>query len=71
MRFIEFADPKPYTVSVDDADTFLDHLETVWPKNDVGTEIPRKAMCKSHGADRVTQPSHRRQPSVRHLQLRT
>jgi len=37
MRFIEFADPKPYTVSVDDADDFLDQLEKIWPENDAGT----------------------------------
>ena len=71
MRFIEFANPKPHTVSVDDADDFLDHLETIWSKNDAGTKIPQKAMCNSHGADRITQPSRQQQSSVRHLQPRT
>ena len=33
MRLNNFADPKPYTVSVDDVDDFLDHLETIWPMN--------------------------------------
>jgi len=74
MRLIEFADPKPYTVSVDDARDFLNHPETIWPMNDVafipGTKRLQKTMCNS-GADRITQPSHRRRSSVLRLQPRT
>jgi hypothetical protein len=54
LRLNDFADPKPYTVAVDDADAFL-----------------RAAMCNSHGADRITQPSRRRQPLAWRSQLRT
>ena len=35
MHLNNFADPKPYTVSVDDVSDFLDQLERVWSKNDV------------------------------------
>jgi hypothetical protein len=66
----DFADPKPYTVSVDDVSDFLDQLERIWSKNDPGTKIPRKAMCDSRAADRITQPSHRRRSSGLRLQQR-
>ena len=35
MRLKDFADRKPYTVSVDDTSDFLDQLERIWSKNDV------------------------------------
>ena len=35
MRFREFADPKPYIVSPDDATDFLKQLEKIWPQEDV------------------------------------
>ena len=35
MRLSDFAEPKPYTVSVDDVSDFLDQLEGIWSRNDV------------------------------------
>lgn len=35
MRFHEFADPKPYTLSADDAANLLKQLERIWPHDDV------------------------------------
>jgi hypothetical protein len=35
MRLNEFADPKPYTLSADDATDFLKQLERIWPHKDV------------------------------------
>jgi hypothetical protein len=35
MRYHEFADPKPYTLSADDATDFLKQLEQFWPYKNV------------------------------------
>jgi hypothetical protein len=39
MRFHEFADPKPYTLSADDAADFIKQLERIWPQEDVAFVI--------------------------------
>jgi hypothetical protein len=70
MRLNNFADPKPYTVSVDDVDDFLDHLETIWPMNDVAF-VPQKTMCNSHGVDTIIRQSRQRRSSVLRLRPHT
>ena len=70
MRFIEFADTKPYTVSVDDTGDSFDQLKEAGPKRSSLFAL-RKATCNSYGADRVTQPSRRRRSSVLRLRPHT
>ena len=40
MRFREFANPKPYSLSADDAADFLKQLERIWPDRSVNNSAP-------------------------------
>ena len=49
MRLIEFADPKPYILSADDAADFLKQLERIWPHEAVafGTRNQEAAASRA------------------------
>jgi hypothetical protein len=49
MRFCEFADPKPYTLSADDATDFVERLERIWPHEDVAFVLGIKRQPQARG----------------------
>ena len=49
MRFNEFADPRPYTLSADDATDFVERLERIWPHEDVAFVLGIKRQPQARG----------------------
>jgi hypothetical protein len=47
MRLDQFTDPKPYTLSADDAADFLRQLETLWPNDDIAFVLAIKKEPQS------------------------
>jgi len=45
MRLNQFTDPKPYTLSADDAADFLRQLETLWPNDDLAFVLAVKKLA--------------------------
>ena len=49
MHLNQFTDPKPYTLSADDAADFLRQLKTLWPNDDIAFVLAIKKEPQSKG----------------------